>query len=67
MRPNENLNLLVRTLIRKNKGIDDQELKNFCKQLDAQLERTRPDAEQVMMLFEEFKLENKRIAQILDY
>ena len=57
----------VRTLIRKNKDINDAELKDFFRTHDSDLAQTRPKAEEVILLFEDFKLENNRIAQILDY
>ena len=57
----------VRTLIRKNKDIDDAQLKDFFRTHDSDLVQTRPKAEEVILQFEIFKLENIRIAQILDY
>ena len=59
--------LQVRTLIRKNTNIDDAELRDFFKTHDNELAGTRPNADQVTLFFEMFKLENIRIAQILDY
>ena len=56
----------VGTLIRKNKDINDADLKNFLKTHDSELNRSRPKAEEVILMFEKF-CENNRIARILDY
>ena len=60
-----------RTMLRKyeyqNMNINDAELKDFLKIHDAELEWERPNADAVIFLFEEFKLENNRVDQILDY
>ena len=54
-------------MLRKNEHINDAELKDFLKIHDAEFARTRPNADAVILLFEKFKLENNRIAKILDY
>ena len=58
--------LSVRSVIRNNKDINDVDLKDFLKTYDSQLNRSRPNADEVILLFEKF-CENNRIAQILDY
>ena len=58
--------LPVRSVIRKNKDIHDSDLKDFLKTHDSELNRSRPNADEVILLFEKF-CENNRIAQILDY
>ena len=57
-------------MIRENPGIDDGELRDFFKTNDSNLEFARPNLEEVLLMFEQFKsekIQNQRIANILDY
>ena len=57
-------------MIRENPGIDDGELRDFFKTNDSNLEFARPNLEEVLLMFEQFKsekIQNERIANILDY
>ena len=61
---------LALQMIEKNPGLDDDELRDFFKTNDSNLEFARPNLEEVVLMFEQFKAEkiqNERIANILDY
>ena len=57
-------------MIEKKPDLDDAELRDFFKSNDSNLEFGRPGVDEVILMFDQFKsekIQNERIANILDY